>query len=71
MEFLCIMDDLPHWLQAANLTICRDDGEGAQFQKMTFWVQRCTILVAFQCLRLIILEQYINNNVSDVMGLND
>ena len=71
MEFLGIMDGLPNWLQASNVIISRDDGEAAQFQKTAFWVQRCTVLVTFQCLRLVILQQCIDSKVWDVMGLND
>jgi hypothetical protein len=71
MEFVGIMDGLPYWLQAANVIITRDDGEAAQFQKTSFWVQRCTVLVTYQCLRLVILQQCIDSKVWDVMGLND
>lgn len=71
MEFLGIMDDLPTWLQAANIIISSDDGNAVQFQKTAFWVQRCTILVIFQCLRLLILQQCIESKLCDVMGLND
>ncbi|PVH82995.1 hypothetical protein DL98DRAFT_128114 [Cadophora sp. DSE1049] len=71
MEFLGIMDGLPHWLQAANVIMSRDDGEATQYQKTAFWTQRCTILVTFQCLRLVILQQCIHSKVWDVMGLND
>jgi hypothetical protein len=71
MAFLGIMDELPYWLQTANLIITRDDGEAVQFQKTAYWVQRCTILVTFQCLRLVILQQCIESKVWDVMGLND
>lgn len=71
MAFLSIMDGLPYWLQAANVIITRDDGEAIQFQKTSFWVQRCTVLVTFQCLRLVILQQCIDSKVWDVVGLND
>ncbi|KAH9206674.1 hypothetical protein DL95DRAFT_347294 [Leptodontidium sp. 2 PMI_412] len=71
MGFLGILDRLPHWLQAANVIISRDDSEGTQFQKTAFWTQRCTILVTFQCLRLVILQQCVDCKVWDVMGLND
>ncbi len=71
MEFLGIMDDLPHWLQASNVIFSHGDSEVAQFQKTAFWVQRCTLLVTFQCLRLVILQQSIESKIWDVMGLND
>jgi hypothetical protein len=71
MDFLSILDTLPHWLQIANLMITCEAGEAGQFHKTAFWVQRCTILVTFQCLRLVILQQCLEFKVCDVMGLND
>lgn len=71
MEFLGIMDGIPHWLQAAHVIIFLDDGDATQFQKTTFWVQRCTIQVTFQCLRLAILQQCNDSELCDVMGLNN
>lgn len=71
MEFLGIMDDLPSWLKAANIIISPDDGNAVQFQKTAFWVQRCTIFVTFQCLRLVILQQCIESKLCAVIGLND
>ena len=71
MNFLGIMDGLPPWLQAANLMATQDDGAAARFQKAAFWVQRCTTLVTFQCLRLVILQQCIDNEAWDVVGLTD
>ncbi|KIM93686.1 hypothetical protein OIDMADRAFT_137431 [Oidiodendron maius Zn] len=71
MNFLSIMDGLPPWLQAANLMATPDDGAAARFQKAAFWVQRCTTLVTFQCLRLVILQQCIESEAWDVVGLTD
>lgn len=71
MNFLSIMDGLPPWLQAANLMATPDDGAAARFQKAAFWVQRCTTLVTFQCLRLVILQQCIESEAWDVVGLTN
>ncbi|KAH8903865.1 hypothetical protein BR93DRAFT_917903 [Coniochaeta sp. PMI_546] len=71
MEFLGIMDDVPQWLQASNVIFAHSDSEVVQMQKAAFWVQRCTILVTFQCLRLVLLQQSIESKVWDVLGLND
>lgn len=71
MKFLSIIDSLPHWLQVANIISSCNDGVATQFQKTAFWVQRCTVLGTFQCLRLVILQQCIASKVWDIMGLND
>ncbi|KAJ5930250.1 hypothetical protein N7466_005743 [Penicillium verhagenii] len=71
MEFLGIMDDLPYWLQASHLIFSPNDGDAVQFHKTAFWVQRCTIQVSFQCLRLVILQQCIGSELCDIMGLNN
>lgn len=71
MEFLGIMDNLPYWLQASHVIFSRNDGDGAKFQKTAFWVQRCTIQVSFQCLRLLILQQCLDSELCDIMGLNN
>ncbi|KAH8653747.1 hypothetical protein BX600DRAFT_501295 [Xylariales sp. PMI_506] len=71
MNFLGIIDDTPSWLQTSNVIISSSDGDAVQFQKTAFWVQRCTVLVTFQCLKLVILQQCINSKLWDIMGLND
>ncbi|GAM36617.1 hypothetical protein TCE0_018f05836 [Talaromyces pinophilus] len=69
LEFIAILDDLPYWLQVSKIIVSTNDSEDVQFQKTAFWVQRCTILVVYQCLRLVILQQSIENEVEDIMGL--
>ncbi|ETS79835.1 hypothetical protein PFICI_07364 [Pestalotiopsis fici W106-1] len=71
MGFLGIMDGFPAWLQASRLIASGDDDDVARFRKSSFWVQRCTILVTFQCLRLVILQQCILSKIWGVMGLSD
>ncbi|KAJ5761586.1 hypothetical protein N7533_003625 [Penicillium manginii] len=71
VEFLGIMDGLPYWLQASHLIFTPNDGDVARFHKTSFWVQRCTIQVSFQCLRLVILQQCIDLELCDIMGLNN
>lgn len=70
MAFVGILDDLPCWLQASNLISSNEDGVATQGQKTAFWVQRCTIIVTYRCLRLVIMQQCIDSNAWDIMGLN-
>ncbi|KAH8888923.1 hypothetical protein GQ53DRAFT_870585 [Thozetella sp. PMI_491] len=71
MVFMSVPDCLPVWLQASNLITDLSDGMAAQFQKCAFWVQRCSILVTFHCLRLIVLQQCVDSDLLDIMGLRN
>lgn len=71
MEFVAIMDEFPDWLQTSNLITTQDDSDATRFQRTAFWVQRCTILVIFQCLRLVILQQCIDSESWEIVGLNN
>ncbi|KFY71819.1 hypothetical protein V499_08010 [Pseudogymnoascus sp. VKM F-103] len=68
--FSGILDELPQWLQTSSLIVCSEDGRATQCQRTMFWVQRCTIMVTYQCLRLVILQQCINSKAWDIIGLN-
>ncbi|KAF2466652.1 uncharacterized protein BDR25DRAFT_205149, partial [Lindgomyces ingoldianus] len=70
-EYTGLLDDLPHWLYVSNLETSDDDSEGVRFQKRSFWVQRCTILVTFHCFRLVILRQSTQSRMADITGLAD
>jgi hypothetical protein len=71
LEYTGLLDDLPHWLHNPNLEPSHAEGEAAMFHKKSFWVQRCTVVVTFHCLRLIILQQCIDSRLWDVVGLYD
>ena len=69
LHFVGIMDGLPHWLQLSSIMTSPEDGSVACFQKKSFWVQRCTLTMTFQCLRLVVLQQCIDSSRYDIMGL--
>lgn len=71
MAFVGILDDLPCWLQASNLISSSEDVVATQGRKTAFWVQRCTIIVIYRCLRLVIMQQCIDSKAWDIMGLNN
>lgn len=71
LDFTGILDDMPHWLHASNLNPSHNDSEAVQFHKRSFWVQRCTVMVTFHCLKLVILQQCIDSRLWDVVGLNN
>ncbi|KAI0103914.1 hypothetical protein GGR51DRAFT_522888 [Nemania sp. FL0031] len=71
LDFLGVMDRLPHWLQLTNIMACADDSDVVKFEKRSFWAQRCTLLMTFHCLRLAILQQCIKSGLWNVMGLSD
>ncbi|KAK3935846.1 hypothetical protein QBC46DRAFT_396517, partial [Diplogelasinospora grovesii] len=71
LDFVGVIDGLPHWLQVSNLIASPEDSAAVSRQKKSFWVQRCTSLMTFHCLRLVILQQCIDSGLWDVMGLSD
>jgi hypothetical protein len=70
-DFVGIIDGLPSWLQVSNLLPAPGDTEANSFQKTCFWVQRCTLMMSFHCLRLVILQNCIEHNACGIMGLTD
>ncbi|KAL2829871.1 hypothetical protein BJY01DRAFT_261136 [Aspergillus pseudoustus] len=70
-DFVGIIDGLPSWLQVSNLLPIQGDTEATSFQKTCFWVQRCTLMMSFHCLRLVILQSCIEHNACGIMGLTD
>jgi hypothetical protein len=47
------------------------DGDALSFQKTCFWVQRCTLMMSFYCLRLSILQSCIDHKSYENMGVTD
>jgi hypothetical protein len=70
-DFVGIIDGLPSWLQVSNLLPAPGDTEANLFQKTCFWVQRCTLMMSFHCLRLVILQSCIEQSACGIMGLTD
>ncbi|KAH7371467.1 hypothetical protein BKA64DRAFT_587502 [Cadophora sp. MPI-SDFR-AT-0126] len=70
-DFIGIMDEMPPWLKISNLVASSEDRDMEIFQKKSFWVQRCTLTMTFHCLRLVILQQCIEDGLLGVVGLDD
>ena len=70
LDFMGLMNDLPSWLRISGIISSRDAGGLDTECKPSFWVQRCTIVVTFYCLRLVILQQCVDSDAHDVAGLH-
>jgi hypothetical protein len=70
LEFTMLVDDLPTWLQTSHLAASETSATGS-FYERSFWVQRCTILTTYHCLRLVILRQSIRSGMWAILGLSD
>ncbi|KAH7130832.1 hypothetical protein B0J11DRAFT_430362 [Dendryphion nanum] len=67
-EYTGLIDHIPQWLYVSQLHTT-DTSEAARFHANCFWVQRCSILVTFHCLRLVIVRQSVESQLYDVVGL--
>jgi len=68
VDFITLIHKLPAWLQRPET-----DNNGAAmtaYQKTCFWVQRSNIMTAYHCLKLIILQKCIENDMLEVLGLS-
>lgn len=69
IEFSTSIHKLPRWLQRPDV-VEKDHVDTAAYQRTCFWVQRSNIMTAYHCLRLIILQKCIENDMVDVLGLS-
>lgn len=70
IEFSTSIHNLPTWLQRPDV-VEKDHVDTANYQRTCFWVQRSNIMTAYHCLRLIILQKCIENDMVDVLGLSE
>lgn len=68
IHFSTLIHKLPAWLQLPE-TLDTDDAATATYQKTCFWVQKSNIMTAYHCLKLIILQKCIENDMLEVLGL--
>jgi hypothetical protein len=66
--FSTLIHKLPAWLQRPEI-INNDDAATATYQKTCFWVQKSNIMTVYHCLKLIILQKCIENDMLEVLGL--
>lgn len=71
LEFMSLLDDLPSWLRISSILDHQGGEEAGVSQASSFWVQRCTIMVTFHCLRLIALQQCIDSGLCEVAGFDN
>lgn len=69
LNFMGLMNELPSWLTISDIVSSHDVGGVTAEHKPSFWIQRCTIMVTFYCLRLVILQQCVDSDAHEVAGL--
>ncbi|CAI6069065.1 unnamed protein product [Clonostachys chloroleuca] len=71
MAFESLIEELPSWLHRPDCAPDCVDEEISAYQTTCFWVQRWSILSAFHCLKLIILQCCEEFSMPEVMGFSD
>lgn len=71
IDFGGLLDELPQWLRISSLVNSSEGGLVSKQSQSSFWVQRCTILVTFHCLRLVILQQCLDSGINEGLGLGN
>jgi hypothetical protein len=68
IHFSTLIHKIPAWLQRPEI-IDSDDAASSTYQKTCFWVQRSNIMTAFHCLKLVILQKCIENDMLEILGM--
>jgi hypothetical protein len=69
LRYSGLLDDLPVWIQKPDEAPDSADKQVRAYQSTCFWMQRCSIVSAFHCLKLIILQRCVEYGRPSVMGL--
>lgn len=70
-SFLAIPDNLPVWLHASTLRNSPQNSHERLPHIRSFWMQRCTLTTSYQCLKVLITQQFIDHGLFDILGLLD
>ncbi|KAG5751170.1 hypothetical protein H9Q70_006182 [Fusarium xylarioides] len=65
-----LADELPAWLRNPDHGSDSDDEQVTSYQNKCFWTQRSNIMTVFHCIRLVILQECIDNDFHAIVGLN-
>ncbi|KAH7174194.1 uncharacterized protein B0J16DRAFT_348273 [Fusarium flagelliforme] len=68
--FTTLADELPAWLRSPDHGSDSDDEQVTAYQNKCFWVQRSNIMTVFHCMRLVILQECIDNDFHVLVGLS-
>ena len=70
LAFTGFIDDLPPWLQRPDTAPDSADEKVCAYQRTCYWAQRCSIVSAFHCLKLIILQCCVEFDMPAIMGFS-
>lgn len=65
-----LADELPPWLRNPDHGSDSDDEQVTSYQNKCFWTQRSNIMTVFHCIRLVVLQECIDNDFHALVGLN-
>jgi hypothetical protein len=68
IEYTSLLDDMPEWLRDPEGTQL---DETSRYHQTSFAIQRVNLQVSFQCLRLIILQNFVDHGVPTLLGVVD
>jgi hypothetical protein len=69
--FASLADQLPIWLKHPDTGTDSLDEDVVAYQRTCFWIQRSNIMTVFHCMKLVILQTCLDNNLPQIIGLND
>jgi hypothetical protein len=70
--FLSVLDNLPPFLQSPETGISYEETRPSiQYQRQNFRVQRANLLVTYHCLRMVLLQRFIDLGLVSLLGLRD
>ncbi|GFF57896.1 xylanolytic transcriptional activator xlnR [Aspergillus udagawae] len=69
--FTSLADQLPIWLKHPDTGTDSLDDDVVAYQRACFWIQRSNIMTVFHCMKLVILQTCLDNNLQEIIGLND
>jgi Fungal specific transcription factor domain len=70
LRFLSVLDNLPLFLQSPE-TEMSTEATSTENPRRNFWVQRTNLLVTYHCLRMILLQRFIDLGLGCLLGLSD
>jgi hypothetical protein len=70
--FLSVLDNLPPFLQSLETGISyKEIRPSTQYQRQNFRVQRANLLVTYHCLRMVLLQRFIDLGLASLLRLRD
>ncbi|KAH6974990.1 hypothetical protein BKA56DRAFT_524228 [Ilyonectria sp. MPI-CAGE-AT-0026] len=70
LQFTMLLDDLPECLASPEKRKTSDEGT-TRYQRRQLWSQHTNIYITYHYLRLILMDNFVTDGLSHLLGLND